>query len=142
MNSQLFAVLQKFSFNERFLLLQKRFVHHHKEWEISKSLYLGIYRSQPQKSNRNTHINEKKFRKVIFCYFLILNSYNFKARALKTLCVDLPDDVERRKQEKMSPDELRIALLKRGINPFKDVNPREWNEQQLTLQSFCNFLKI
>lgn len=73
MNNRLFASLHKLTllYDENFLLLQKRFVHHHKEWEISKSLYLGKYRSQPQKANRNTHINEKKFRKVIvFKYFI------------------------------------------------------------------------
>lgn len=65
MNKQLFS--KKLLFYDYFSLLQNRFVHHHKEWD-NKSLYLGIYRSQPQRANRNTHINEKKFRRVNF-YF-------------------------------------------------------------------------
>ena len=52
------------------------------------------------------------------------------------MIVDLPDDVEERKMKDMEPDELRIALLRKGINPYKEVAPREWNEHQVTFQSF------
>lgn len=61
---------------------------------------------------------------------------------MKTLYIELPDDVTRRKQENMDPDEMRIALLKKGINPFKEISPRDWNEQQLTMQSFCIFFQL
>uniref|UniRef100_A0A915DVK0 Large ribosomal subunit protein mL45 n=1 Tax=Ditylenchus dipsaci TaxID=166011 RepID=A0A915DVK0_9BILA len=88
---------------------------------IDKELYMGIKRSNPQKGNRNTHVNEKMFRKL---------------RGMKTLRIELPDDVERREQDKMTADELRVSLLKKNINPYKEVAPREWNEHQLTLQSF------
>lgn len=53
------------------------------------------------------------------------------------MVIELPDDVERRKQETMTPAELRIAMLKKGLNPYKEVQPRSWNEGQITLQSFC-----
>ncbi|KAI1695071.1 tim44-like domain-containing protein [Ditylenchus destructor] len=101
--------------------IQVRGVHHHKEWEIDKRLYLGLIRSNPAKANRNTHINERRFRKV---------------RAQKTLVIDLPDDNEQRKIDKMDPEEVRLYYLKKGINPYKDVAPREWNEHQITYQSF------
>lgn len=42
---------------------QVRAVHHHKERE-NILRYLGIQRSNKAKANRNTHINEKKWRKV------------------------------------------------------------------------------
>ena len=56
------------------------------------------------------------------------------------MIIDLPDDVEIRSQEKMTPNELRLHFLKKGINPFKNVDPRQWSEHQATLQSFCKFL--
>lgn len=37
----------------------------------------------------------------------------------------------------MTPDQLRIALLRKGVNPYKEIAPREWNEHQLTFQSHC-----
>lgn len=51
--------------------------------------------------------------------------------------MDLPDDVKIREKENMSSDELRIALLREGFNPYKDAQPRSWNEGQITNQSFC-----
>lgn len=56
--------------------------------------------------------------------------------------MELPDDVERRKEEAMSPDELRIHMLRKGINPYKEVEPRNWNEGQISSQSFCKLIKI
>lgn len=53
------------------------------------------------------------------------------------MMIDLPDDVEEREQEKMKPDELRIAMLKKGVNPYKEVAPRRWEEHHITYQSFC-----
>uniref|UniRef100_A0AC34QLI3 Tim44-like domain-containing protein n=1 Tax=Panagrolaimus sp. JU765 TaxID=591449 RepID=A0AC34QLI3_9BILA len=121
-------------------------VHHHKE-RHDLELFLGIRRSNTAKANRNTHINEKLFR---------------RARAEKTLRLDLPDDVEVREREKMTPNELRLHFLRKGINPYKEVRerekmtpnelrlhflrkginpykevqPRQWTEHQSTLQSF------
>uniref|UniRef100_A0A915BE17 Large ribosomal subunit protein mL45 n=1 Tax=Parascaris univalens TaxID=6257 RepID=A0A915BE17_PARUN len=100
--------------------IQKAFVHHHKErYDLER--FIGIKRSNPARANRNTAINERRFRRL---------------RGAKTVVIELPDDVERRKQEMMSPAELRIAMLKKGLNPYKEVQPRSWNEGQITLQSF------
>ena len=54
--------------------------------------------------------------------------------------MDLPEDSEFRERQNMEPDELRLSFLRKGINPFKDVSPRTWNEHETTLQSFCKFL--
>jgi len=35
----------------------------------------------------------------------------------------------------MTPDQLRIEMLRKGNNPYKEVNPREWHEYQVTFQS-------
>jgi len=106
------------------LISQIREVHHHKE-RHDLELFLGIKRSNKAKANRNTHHNEKKFR---------------RERARKTMIVDLPDDVEIRSQEKMTPNELRLHFLRKGINPFKNVDPRQWSEHQATLQSFYGII--
>lgn len=58
-------------------------------------------------------------------------------RGAKTVLIDLPDDAEQREQEKMSPDEVRKSMLKKGINPYKEVTPRRWEEHHITYQSFC-----
>jgi large subunit ribosomal protein L45 len=99
---------------------QKCFVHHHKE-RHDLERFIGLKRSNTAKANRNTHMNEKLFR---------------RARAQKTLLLDLPEDSEIRLREKMSPTEIRYSFLKKGVNPYKDVSPRTWNEHQATFQSF------
>ena len=45
-----------------------RFVHHHKELEEPGGFerFIGWRRSNPNKANRNTHVNEAKYRRVIF----------------------------------------------------------------------------
>uniref|UniRef100_A0A7E4W095 Large ribosomal subunit protein mL45 n=1 Tax=Panagrellus redivivus TaxID=6233 RepID=A0A7E4W095_PANRE len=105
-------------------ILQRCCVHHHKERQDLER-FIGLRRSNTAKANRNTHHNEKMFRKL---------------RAHKTLAMDLPDDVEIRKREKMSPSELRLEFLRRGINPFKDVQARQWTEHQSTFQSFYGII--
>ncbi|RCN26263.1 hypothetical protein ANCCAN_28011 [Ancylostoma caninum] len=57
-------------------------------------------------------------------------------RGRKTVVIDLPDDEEQRRREKLTPSELRIELLKKGINPYKEVQPRAWQEAQVTMSSF------
>ncbi|VDK52187.1 unnamed protein product [Anisakis simplex] len=99
---------------------QNAYVHHHKE-RHNLERFIGIRRSNPARANRNTHINERMFRKL---------------RGAKTVLIDLPDDVERRQREKMNPSEMRISMLKAGMNPYKEVQPRSWNETQMTMQSF------
>lgn len=101
-------------------LVQQREVHHHME-RHNLQRYLGIHRSNKAKANRNTHHNEKMFRRM---------------RGLKTIILDLPDDVEQRKHDSLPPNELRAAMLRKGINPYKEVQPRSWQEGQITLQSF------
>uniref|UniRef100_A0AC34F1T9 Tim44-like domain-containing protein n=1 Tax=Panagrolaimus sp. ES5 TaxID=591445 RepID=A0AC34F1T9_9BILA len=95
-------------------------VHHHKE-RHDLERFIGMKRSKPSKANRNTNSNEHIFR---------------RARAKKTMIVDLPEDSEMREREKMEPNELRYKFLEKGINPYKDVNPRSWTEHQATYQSF------
>ncbi|ETN79863.1 Tim44-like domain protein [Necator americanus] len=100
--------------------VQRALVHHHME-RHDLARFLGITRSNKARSNRNTHVNEKMFRKL---------------RGRKTVVIDLPDDEEQRRHEKLSPNELRVELLKKGINPYKEVQPRSWQEAQITIQSF------
>lgn len=52
------------------------------------------------------------------------------------MLINLEDDVERRARQKMLPDELRTVMLKEGVNPYKRISPRNWQEEQLTHQSF------
>ncbi|VDM63474.1 unnamed protein product [Angiostrongylus costaricensis] len=99
---------------------QLAFVHHHMERK-DLARFLGIKRSNTARANRNTHVNEKMFRKL---------------RGKKTVVLDLPDDEERRHQETLTPSQLRIELLRKGINPYKEVQPRAWQESQITMQSF------
>uniref|UniRef100_A0A1I8A289 Large ribosomal subunit protein mL45 n=1 Tax=Steinernema glaseri TaxID=37863 RepID=A0A1I8A289_9BILA len=99
---------------------QKCEVHHHKE-RGDLQRFIGMRRSNPSKANRNTHHNERMFRAM---------------RGQKTLTMELPDDEVTRQREKMTPAEIRLDLLRRGINPYKDVSPRGWNENQATLNSF------
>ncbi|CAB3402288.1 unnamed protein product [Caenorhabditis bovis] len=94
-------------------------VHHHKEAGDS-ARYQGMARSNRAKANRNTHVNEKMFRRM---------------RGRKTVIMDLPMDSAREKEDAMSPKEMRIELLKRGTNPYKEAAPRVWNESQITFQS-------
>lgn len=101
-------------------LWQQREVHHHMERQDLQK-YLGIRRSNPQRANRNTHINERTFRKL---------------RGKKTILMDLPDYDEQKEMDSLPPDRLRIELLKKGINPYKDVSPRAWQEAQITNSSF------
>ncbi|CAJ0937523.1 unnamed protein product, partial [Mesorhabditis belari] len=84
-------------------------------------LYLGIRRSNPNRANRNTHVNERAFRKL---------------RGKKTILMDLPDHEEQKELDSLPPDRLRIELLKKGINPYKDISPRVWQEAQTTTSSF------
>ncbi|CAI4232481.1 unnamed protein product [Auanema sp. JU1783] len=95
-------------------------VHHHKE-RHDLQRFLGIHRSNKAKANRNTHVNEKMFRRM---------------RGRKIPTIDLPDDAEQRELDALPPTEVRLALLKKGINPYKDVQPRNWQESQVTMQSF------
>ncbi|CEF66340.1 39S ribosomal protein L45, mitochondrial [Strongyloides ratti] len=99
-------------------------VHHHKE-RGDLELFLGIKRSNRAKANRNTHKNERMFRRL---------------RGQKTMLLELPDDVKIREREEMTPDELRRDMLKNGVNPYKDVSPRNWEEHQITLQSIYGVL--
>lgn len=82
--------------------------------------FTGVTRSNKAKANRNTHVNEKLFRRM---------------RGRKTLLIELPEDSAREKEAEMSPGEMRTELLKRGINPYKEAQPRVWNEAQVTFQS-------
>jgi len=59
----------------------------------------------------------------------------YKLRGQKTVQIELEDDVIIRERSNMTPDKLRISLLKEGINPYKEIGPREWNEHQITYQS-------
>ncbi|CAJ0937174.1 unnamed protein product, partial [Mesorhabditis belari] len=97
-----------------------REVHHHMERQ-DLQLYLGIRRSNPNRANRNTHVNERAFRKL---------------RGKKTILMDLPDHEEQKELDSLPPDRLRIELLKKGINPYKDISPRVWQEAQTTTSSF------
>ncbi|CAP33598.1 Protein CBR-MRPL-45 [Caenorhabditis briggsae] len=94
-------------------------VHHHKEAGDMKR-FTGVTRSNKAKANRNTHVNEKLFRKM---------------RGRKTLLVELPEDSARERESEMPPGEMRTELLKRGLNPYKEAQPRVWNEAQVTFQS-------
>eukprot|EP00080_Pristionchus_pacificus_P010107 PDM70127.1 mrpl-45 [Pristionchus pacificus] len=100
-------------------IIQSAGVHHHME---SKNLrrFLGIERSNKAKANRNTHHNERMFRKM---------------RGRKTVLLELPDDVEQRRLDALTPNKLRTEMLKKGINPYREVQPRLWQESQVTFQS-------
>uniref|UniRef100_A0A0N5BMR1 Large ribosomal subunit protein mL45 n=1 Tax=Strongyloides papillosus TaxID=174720 RepID=A0A0N5BMR1_STREA len=95
-------------------------VHHHME-RGDLELFLGIKRSNKARANRNTHKNERMFRRL---------------RGQKTMIMNLPDDVKVREQNNLPPSELRRQFLKDGINPYKDVSLREWEDHQMTIQSF------
>ncbi|VDL74761.1 unnamed protein product [Nippostrongylus brasiliensis] len=101
-------------------LVQRAFVHHHLE-RHDLPRFLGITRSNKARANRNTHVNEKMFRKL---------------RGKKTVLIDLPDDEEQRRQDSLTPSQLRVELLRKGINPYKEVSPRVWQETQTAMQSF------
>lgn len=101
-------------------LVQSAGVHHHLERRDLRR-FLGIERSNKAKANRNTHHNERMFRKI---------------RGRKTVLLDLPDDVEQRKLDALPPAQMRTELLKKGINPYKEVQPRHWQEHQISFQSF------
>lgn len=60
-------------------------------------------------------------------------------RGQKTLLIELPEDSAREKESQMSPAEMRTELLKRGVNPYKDAQPRVWNEAQISFQSICTW---
>uniref|UniRef100_A0A0K0F7Q5 Large ribosomal subunit protein mL45 n=1 Tax=Strongyloides venezuelensis TaxID=75913 RepID=A0A0K0F7Q5_STRVS len=94
-------------------------VHHHKE-RGDLELFLGIKRSNKAKANRNTHKNERIFRRL---------------RGQKTIILDLNDDVEKLWQSNLPPAEIRRQMLRKGINPYKDVFQREWEDHQITFQS-------
>jgi hypothetical protein len=49
-----------------------RCVHHHLERDDFER-FIGMKRSNPQKANRNTHINEKKWRRISFSYKIKIN---------------------------------------------------------------------
>ncbi|CAI2349619.1 unnamed protein product [Caenorhabditis sp. 36 PRJEB53466] len=99
--------------------VQSASVHHHMEANDMKR-FTGVTRSNKAKANRNTHVNEKMFRRM---------------RGRKTLLIELPHDSARERESQMSPSEMRTELLKRGVNPYKDAQPRVWNEAQITFQS-------
>ncbi|GMT19116.1 hypothetical protein PFISCL1PPCAC_10413 [Pristionchus fissidentatus] len=102
------------------IVVQSAGVHHHMEARNLRR-FLGIERSNKAKANRNTHHNERMFRKM---------------RGRKTILLDLPDDAEQRRFDDLPPNKLRTEMLKKGINPYRDVQPRTWQEAQVTLQSF------
>ncbi|VDK61972.1 unnamed protein product [Onchocerca ochengi] len=56
-------------------------------------------------------------------------------RAKKNFNIELPDDDMQEKKQKMSPLDLRLILLKKGINPYRDVTPQTWKEFQVTFSS-------
>ncbi|MFH4979587.1 hypothetical protein AB6A40_006296 [Gnathostoma spinigerum] len=95
------------------------FVHHHKE-RHNLERFLGIRRSNPNRANRNTNVNEYRFRRL---------------RGRKIVAIELPDEEENRKLRALPPAEMRMAMLKKGINPYKEVTPRNWTEHQVTFQS-------
>ncbi|CAD6187712.1 unnamed protein product [Caenorhabditis auriculariae] len=99
--------------------IQTSGVHHHKERDDLQR-FLGISRSNKAKANRNTHVNEKMFRRM---------------RGRKTVLLELPEDSDKSKMDNMTPNEIRIELLKKGVNPYKEAQPRVWNEAQITFQS-------
>lgn len=57
------------------------------------------------------------------------------------MAVELPDFKEQDRLKTLPPSEMRKALLKRGMNPARDTAVRNWNESQLTLQSFGKVYK-
>ncbi|GMR42192.1 hypothetical protein PMAYCL1PPCAC_12387, partial [Pristionchus mayeri] len=71
------------------------------------------------------HHNERMFRKM---------------RGRKTVLLDLPDDVEQRNMDVLPPFKLRTEMLKKGINPYREVQPRNWQESQITLQSLYSVI--
>ncbi|GMR57197.1 hypothetical protein PMAYCL1PPCAC_27392, partial [Pristionchus mayeri] len=95
-------------------------VHHHLERRNLRR-FLGIERSNKARANRNTHHNERMFRGM---------------RGRKTVLMDnLPDDVEQRRLDAMTPYQARDEMLAKGINPYKEVSPRNWREHDVTIQS-------
>lgn len=101
-------------------VVQRAAVHHHMERQ-DLARFLGIARSNKARANRNTHVNEKMFRRM---------------RGRKTVLIDLPDDEEQRRRDNLTPSQLRVELLRKGVNPYKEVSPRVWQESQTTMQSF------
>jgi hypothetical protein len=53
--------------------------------------------------------------------------------------VMLPDYREDMQIDSMKPSDIRVMLLRRGLNIGRDIGAREWGEKQLTMQSLCNF---
>jgi hypothetical protein len=99
-------------------------VHHHRE-RHNLERYIGMRRSNPQKANRNTHMNEAMFR---------------DERGRKKLIIKLPDFDLRRRQDKWAPDEMRKWMMREGINPYEDVSPRMWQERKLFQTTLGQFL--
>ncbi|MCP9259354.1 putative 39S ribosomal protein L45, mitochondrial [Dirofilaria immitis] len=58
----------------------------------------------------------------------IFNAPSGLLRAKKNFNIELPDDDMQEKRKKISPLDLRLILLKRGINPYRDVTPQTWKE--------------
>lgn len=50
--------------------------------------------------------------------------------------IDIPEDSMEQKMEAMTPMEMRTYLLKKGLNPYKHMQPRAWSEHQITFQTF------
>uniref|UniRef100_A0A914E6B1 Large ribosomal subunit protein mL45 n=1 Tax=Acrobeloides nanus TaxID=290746 RepID=A0A914E6B1_9BILA len=99
---------------------QRCFVHHHMERDNIER-YLGIRRSNTAKSNRNTHVNER---------------FTQKLRGKKSLLIELPTEgPEQKKTEGMTPSELRKSFLRKGINPYKDIAPRNLTAEQIEITS-------
>uniref|UniRef100_A0A914WA38 Large ribosomal subunit protein mL45 n=1 Tax=Plectus sambesii TaxID=2011161 RepID=A0A914WA38_9BILA len=95
-------------------------VHHHRERQ-NLDRFLGMRRSKPQKANRNTHLNEAKFR---------------RERGRKTLYIKLPDYEMDRRTEMLTAEEQRKEMLKYGLNPYESVSPRVWQERKIFNASF------
>jgi len=99
-----------------------RFVHHHMERD-DLNRFIGLVRSSRHRANRNTHINEKKWR---------------KERGRKWFPITLPPDYQKEKNSTMNSDQMRISMLRKGVNIGKDIGARTWQEYQITYQSFCS----
>ncbi|KAI6177195.1 putative 39S ribosomal protein L45, mitochondrial [Aphelenchoides bicaudatus] len=104
--------------------LSVREMHHHMERD-NFNLYIGLTRNNRHPSNRHTHLQGKQFR---------------RARGRKNIPIQMPDFREELSNGERSPAEIRVAMLRKGVNLSKDVASREWSEQQLTMHSFYGVL--
>uniref|UniRef100_A0A0N5A9J9 26S proteasome complex subunit dss-1 n=1 Tax=Syphacia muris TaxID=451379 RepID=A0A0N5A9J9_9BILA len=120
---------------------QKMYVHHHNEAD-DMLLFLGIKRSHRARANRHTQINERHTRRLYFFDTMAHTRQFLQLRGLKTVLIDLPDDSIKQKMDSMTPMEFRTYLLRRGLNPYKHMQPRAWSEHQITFSSFSKEVKF